>query len=104
MMGASRLGPGRRGFLGTDLSGSHPISFEVPDGAVGMMEGEEDIGLRPLVVIQADPDVRLDKRGKMQCTTCHDPHTDSYYREGEVPRFWVKPTVGEVCLTCHAPR
>jgi hypothetical protein len=104
MVGATRLTPGRRGFLGTDLSGSHPISFVVPDGAMEMRSGEEDMGLRPLGVIRADPDVVLDQRGKMQCTTCHDPHSDRYYQSDRVPRFWVKPTVGEVCLTCHAPR
>ncbi len=104
MLGSTRLSPGRRGFIGTDLSGSHPISFIVPDGDVGARDGSSDMGLQPLSVIQADPDVALDARGKMQCTTCHDPHSDLYYQPDRVPRFWVKPTVGEVCLTCHAPR
>jgi len=100
MTGAQRLGPGRPGFVGTDLSGSHPVSFVVPDGDVIADDGG-DIGLRPLATIRADRDVKLDDDGKMQCTTCHDPHSDQYYLEGEVPRFWVKPTVQEVCLTCH---
>ncbi len=104
MMGATRLAPGRRGYLGTHLSGSHAISFIVPDGSMRASDGAEDMGLRPLTVIQADPDVVLDHRGKMQCTTCHDPHSDRYSQSDRVPRFWVKPTVGEVCLTCHAPR
>ena len=104
MTGATRLGPGRRGFLGTDLSGSHPVSFVVPEEGTAPREGDEDMGLRPVAVIRADPDVALDKDGKMQCTSCHDPHSDRYYQEGRVPHFWVKPTVTEVCLTCHAPR
>lgn len=104
MTGATRLAPGRRGFLGTDLSGSHPVSFVVHDGGMDVREGDEDMGLRPLAVIRADTEVALDGDGKMQCTTCHDPHADRYYQPGRVPRFWVKPTVGEVCLTCHAPR
>jgi len=104
MVGATRLTAGRRGFIGTDLSGSHPISFIIPDGDVGTDDGSSDMGLRPLSVIQADPEIALDAEGKMQCTTCHDPHSDLYYQPGRVPRFWVKPTVGEVCLTCHAPR
>jgi hypothetical protein len=104
MLGATRLTAGHRGFIGTDLSGSHPISFTVPDGDVGTVDGASDMGLRPLSVIQADPEIALDDQGKMQCTTCHDPHSDLYYQPGRVPRFWVKPTVGEVCLTCHAPR
>jgi len=104
MAGADRLGPGRRGFIGTDLTGSHPISFLVPDGDAASGESGRDMGLRPLSAIQADTDVRLDAHGKMQCTTCHDPHADKYFDEGRVPRFWVKPTVEGVCLTCHALR
>ncbi|MEE8412564.1 MAG: cytochrome c3 family protein [Acidobacteriota bacterium] len=104
MAGAQRLGRGRRGHLGTDLSGSHPISFVVPDGDRAVLGSDADIGLRSLSVIQADKAVRLDDHGKMQCTTCHDAHADRYYQPGRVPRFWVKPTVGEVCLTCHELR
>jgi len=102
MAGAQRLSPGRRGFIGTDLSGSHPISFVVTDG--DFLATDRDMGVRPLSAIQADESVQLDARGKMQCTTCHDPHSDRYYEEGRTPRFWVKPTVQEVCLTCHEPR
>jgi len=104
MAGADHLAPGRPGFLGTDLSGSHPVSFVVPDGDQGSEEPGFDIGLRPLSAIRQDPDVRLDRDGKMQCTTCHDPHSDRFYRPGEVPRFWVKPSFEEVCLTCHELR
>jgi len=104
MAGASRLGPGRRGHIGTDLSGSHPISFVVKDGGFARAYDERDIGLRPLASIQSDGHVRLDAEGKMQCTTCHDPHADTYFAEGRVPRFWVKPTVEEVCLACHRLR
>lgn len=102
MGGAQRLGPGHRGFLGTDLTGSHPVSFVVQD--VEITDDERDMSLRPAASIQADPKVRIDSQGKMQCTTCHDPHSDQFYRPGEVPRFWVMPTIDEVCLTCHVPR
>jgi len=104
MAGAQRLTRDRSSYLGTDLSGSHPISFVVPDGHAPAMDGERDIGLKPRAAIQADGDVRLDAEGKMQCTSCHDPHADRYYQPGRVPRFWVKPTVQEVCLTCHELR
>ncbi len=104
MTGPARLGAGRRGFLGTDLSGSHPISFVVPDGDLGLETDGGDMALLPLAVVTADPDVRLDAEGKMQCTTCHDAHSDGYYRPGQVPRFWVKPSYEEVCLACHALR
>lgn len=105
MAGTNQLGRGRRGFLGTDLSGSHAVSFVVPDGnPLSSDDGDSDMGLRSLAAIRADREVKLDARGKMQCTTCHDPHADRYYQPGRVPRFWVKSTVDEVCLTCHAPR
>lgn len=104
MLGAQRLEPGRRGFLGTDLSGSHPISFVVTDGGADGGNEESDMGIRPLSAILADGVVRLDAQGKMQCTSCHDPHSDRYYQPGRVPHFWVKPSVEEVCLTCHELR
>lgn len=102
MAGSTHLVPGRKGFLGTDLSGSHPVSFVITE-SVNPADSTGDMGMRPLSAIQADPVVKLDGRGKMQCTTCHDPHSDLYYQPGLVPRFWVKPTVDEVCLTCHLP-
>jgi hypothetical protein len=104
MIGATRLEEGRPGFLGTDLTGAHPISFVVPDGDRGLDDTERDMGIRPLSSIRAAGGVRLDAAGKMQCTTCHDPHIDRYYQEGRVPHFWVKPTVEEVCLACHELR
>ena len=103
MSGSQRLERGRPSHLGVDLSGSHPVSFVVPDMDPAPGSGS-DMTLRPLAVVSADKDVKLDAEGKMQCTTCHDPHQDRYYQPGSVPHFWVKPTVGEVCLACHQVR
>jgi hypothetical protein len=104
MAGAQKLGGDRRSLIGTDLSGSHPVSIAVadivrPEGATGT-----DITIRPAAALLADPNVRLDRSGKIQCTTCHDPHSDLNYQAGKVPHFWVKPTVTEVCLSCHVLR
>ena len=104
MAGADRLSSGRRGHLGTDLSGSHPISFVMPNVDPKPVNSAADMGLQPLANVLIDPEVKLDRDGKMQCTTCHDPHSDANYQPGRVPRFWVKPTVEGVCLTCHALR
>lgn len=104
MVSAQQLAPGNRGFLGTDLSGSHPVSIPMPDADASFAADGLDMGLRPRALIETDQDVKLDSRGKMQCTSCHDPHSDRYYLEGQVPRFWVKPSLGEVCLTCHEAR
>ena len=59
------------------------------------------MGVRTRSLVMADGKVKLDAAGKMQCTTCHDAHSDRYYEAGRVPRFWIKPTVNEVCLACH---
>jgi len=103
-MTVPRLTSGRRGYLGRDLSGSHPVSFAVRDSQRVGAEDGRDMGVRPVSLIEIDRDVRLDAMGKMQCTSCHDPHDDSYYVPGKVPHFWVKPTVSGVCLTCHELR
>ncbi len=104
MAGGERLMTGRQGFIGANLSGSHPISFVYPDRDPAEFGSGIDMGLKPLAAIRGDEDVRLDTGGKMQCTTCHDPHADRYHRPGQVPRFWVKSSVSEVCLTCHELR
>ncbi len=104
MAGAGRIGPGRRGFIGTDLTGSHPVSFVVRGSDAVPDASDTDMGIRSLAAILGDREVRLDAEGKMQCTTCHDPHSDRYYVPDRVPRFWVKSSVEEVCLTCHALR
>jgi hypothetical protein len=104
MAGEQRLRPGRPGYIGTDLSGSHPISFEVPDGDAMQSDGARDMGLKPRAIIEAASAVRLDENRKIQCTTCHDPHSDRYYQPGKIPHFWTRPTVEEVCSTCHVLR
>lgn len=105
MRGTGRFQMGTRGFIGTDLSGSHPVSFIVPEADPGSPDGIRDFGQKRLAVIHQDKDVKLDSSGKVQCTTCHDPHSDrNYSAETGVPHFWVKSTVQEVCLTCHELR
>lgn len=102
--GGSHLGPDRPGFLGTDLSGSHPISIPYPETVGPVAQGDADMGLRPRGQVELDRDVNLDADGKVQCTTCHDAHADAYFQPGRVPHFWVKPTITEVCETCHVLR
>jgi hypothetical protein len=97
MKGADRLSAGRPGFLGTDLSGSHPISIVVGEVAARPPSPNRDMGLKPSEVIVTNLDIRLDESGKMQCSTCHTVHSDANFKEGSVPHFWAKPTVEEVC-------
>lgn len=86
-----------------DLSGSHPVSIPLPENPPDP-EDPRDMGVKPRELVARDPAVRLDAEGKIQCTTCHDPHADPFYQEGRVPHFWIRPTVDEVCLACHELR
>ena len=57
--------------LGTDLSDDHPVSF-VYDSSLALQNGELiDPALLP-------PEVRPDGNQQLQCTACHDPHSDTY--------------------------
>jgi len=88
MAGATTMPPGR-GRTGTDLRHHHPISF-VYDANLAGRKGE-------LAMPSALPkQVRLDHAGQMQCTSCHDPHDDSY------GQFLVMPnTNSQLCVECH---
>jgi len=74
--------------IGTDLADDHPISFP-PNPA------------NPEVVNPNPGDaVRLDDHGEIQCTSCHDPHTED--RDPVSKRFLVKSNRGAaLCLACH---
>lgn len=96
--GTAAAGPRRAGTgedegtsatIGTDLRRSHPVSFApVPSARYH--------------VLSPSGDVRLDRQGQLQCTSCHDPH-----REDADPvrgKFLRRAnTFSGLCLTCHAP-
>lgn len=87
MVGSGRLTPGRRGYLGTDLSGSHPLGARLRTG------------LRLRSPSPGDP-VKLDRGGLVQCTSCHDPHVED--ADPLVGKFLVKPSQrSALCLSCH---
>jgi predicted CXXCH cytochrome family protein len=66
--GITRM-PAGRSNLGTDLSDDHPISFRY-DGAL--------VAKNPKLVhpTMLPETLRLDGSGELQCTTCHDPHSN----------------------------
>lgn len=84
--------------IGTNLLNHHPISF-VYDDAVRANDGEladpASLTTSPVRLYEgATPGVR----NTMQCTTCHDPHTDV------LPKFLRQDPRGRtanLCLTCH---
>lgn len=76
--------------IGTDLSAHHPVSFRY-DQALANQAG----GLRPPNTLVQD--VRLEN-GKMQCTSCHDPHNNQFGKF-----LVVDNTASALCRTCHDP-
>lgn len=91
---------GMVGYIGTDLSGGHPISIIFDEALVSLRN--QDPNIMHLNWPINDPHVKLypTQRGRgVQCTSCHDPHGG---RGGPTaPPFWQKPTHDEVCLVCH---
>ncbi len=89
MSGGVTTMPVGTGRLGTDLSDDHPISF-VYSSTLASASGE-----------LANPStltgkVRLDGGGQMQCSSCHDPHDDTY------GKFLVMSNLASaLCQTCH---
>ncbi len=100
---ASRKLVGGAGYLGTDLSGGHPISI-VFDESLVLRRNSSEPPLSKLRWPIVDPDIKLypaqNGRG-VQCTSCHNPHENK--AAGGWPPFWKKTTHDEVCLVCHEP-
>ncbi len=82
-----RLPPGHAANLGTDLRRTHPVSIRPPRTSK----------IRPLPATDA---VHLDRGGKVQCTSCHDPHRES--PDGVERKFLVKSNRSSaICASCH---
>ncbi len=84
-----KISPASTAFIGTDLRDDHPISFLYSDS----------YPYNPEIV---DPStltgpVKLDSAGKIQCSSCHDPHDDTN------PKFLHIPfgTGSPLCTACH---
>ncbi len=87
--GAVYIVQGNAGYLGTDLSDDHPISF-VYDSALASRTGD----LRDPSTLPRD--LPLDANGQLQCTTCHDPHDDTYGNFLNMDN-----TASALCTSCH---
>lgn len=89
-----------------DLATSHPISFVYDNNVLNDVLAVHGIGTYQLPPNLSVP-APLDSDGKMQCTTCHDPHNDTSLDGGGLPPFWrhsSNPIVDEyddVCNQCH---
>jgi len=73
--------------LSTDLSDDHPVSF-IYDATLASNDGQ-------LIYPPLLPS-KVDHTGKLQCTSCHDPHKDTY------KKFLLSTTQNsELCFNCH---
>jgi predicted CXXCH cytochrome family protein len=82
-----RLPPGARSNLGTDLRRTHPIS--IAQNATGLRGPSASLS------------IRLSPGGKVQCTSCHDAHSEF----GGAPEgmFLLETTRdSQLCVNCHA--
>ncbi|MEW6003550.1 MAG: hypothetical protein AB1638_13015 [Nitrospirota bacterium] len=94
------------GYIGTDLSGGHPLSIKYNMILVNNRNSNTEFcRLNPPPL--GDPYVKLyPTKGEfgVQCTSCHDPHTNRSIetRDGKPwPPFWQKETHDAVCEVCH---
>jgi len=97
-----RLKVGDYGYLGTDLSGGHPISIKFDKALADLRNA--DPNLNHLIWPINDPEgyVKLYPTHNgygVQCTSCHDPH-GGRGASGEPP-FWQKIHYHDVCCACH---
>lgn len=78
-------------YIGTDLKDDHPISFEYSLSYPSNTEIKDNLTLPEAV--------KLDSSGKIQCTSCHDPHGTIF------PKFMVATLEnGGLCQACHDKR
>jgi predicted CXXCH cytochrome family protein len=73
--------------LGTDLSDDHPISF-IYDATLAARDGQ----MNPSPMFP----VTLDNNKKMQCSSCHDPHINTYK-----DFLVVSNEYSDLCFKCH---
>ena len=89
--------PGHSAFGAADLKRSHPISFTYDAALVAKTNGKlfpvtNDSGLGD--TIERD---LLDSRGKVQCTSCHQPHV----AQGDFEYHLKYESQATLCKTCH---
>lgn len=86
-----KIAPTSPSYIGTNLNDDHPISFSYSNSYPSNVEIKASSSF--------PSGMKLDNLGKLQCTTCHDPHGTSY------PKFLVTPLDNaQLCTACHDQR
>jgi len=75
----------RRSYIGIDISDDHPVSFNYYDA----LPNPELAQILP-------PELKTYGNGNIHCTTCHDPHDDTF------GKFLIMDNrFSNLCTTCH---
>jgi hypothetical protein len=93
---SGRLTSDAEGYIGTNLSGTHPLSFIYNGPIDGKLKGPPIDRYVKLFPTQGGMGV--------QCPSCHDPHENrsTVLIDGKGwPPFWQKESLEAVCLVCH---
>ncbi len=102
MAGASQfLGNVGTYTAGRDLSDDHPVSFAYNAALATAAAGElatpvASVTANNFYVGPAANRVRLDGSSQMQCTSCHDPHDNTYGK-----MLVMNNAASALCVTCH---
>ena len=96
MSGGITTMPASGANLGLDLSGHHPVSFIVTDALVTTNNAKGDMPLRTPAQMRAASIVNLDFSARVQCTSCHDAHKDTY------GKFLRAANTDSICQSCHS--
>lgn len=83
------LASGDDGYIGTDLSNDHPISFSYQSSI-----DNGDGGLKAATAGGAVDDLLMS--GKVECSSCHDVHDNT-----NAPFLVMSNSGSALCLTCH---
>ena len=91
-----------------DMATHHPVSFVYNQAVLNYIKQDATKNTQGYQIPATNnaANVRLDRQGRMQCTSCHDPHQNQS-DDNVVTPFWVTGPVGgdnahdSVCKTCH---
>lgn len=93
--GVTTLPSGSDAYFGTDLSGHHPVSFQVTDQIISANNSKGDVPLKTLPQMRSNPVAHIDRFDYVQCVSCHDSHKDPY------GSFLRTASEDAICLACH---
>lgn len=112
-LGTGALKLGSIGYIGTDIDAHYHHAVSINYSSAAFLKEQADPGKFQFPLSDYNKKVLLDKDGKIQCSSCHNPHNDggdTYlgYLEDSAPSdpLWRKEMDcacrnGSVCGSCH---